>query len=212
MAGLAQRCVFAMEAEVRRSCCFMGIRARMRPGTWSLRAWRRTTLSCAPICADTGSRPKVAPYTKRAMACDVVGVMRTLDHERFAVVGHDRGSYVATRLALEHQARVERLVVLEAMPLVERLERTDWRFALSWWHWWFFGKLGKPAEALINADPDACALHRIAITQSRVHPPARAYLERKQAEGKSRREAIRCLKRQLVRVVFHTLKASPTLT
>jgi transposase len=39
-----------------------------------------------------------------------------------------------------------------------------------------------------------CALHRIAITQSRVHPPARAYLERKQAEGKSRREALRCLK------------------
>jgi hypothetical protein len=38
------------------------------------------------------------------------------------------------------------------------------------------------------------------------------YLERKQAEGKSRREAIRCLKRQLARVVFNTLKASPALT
>ena len=42
-----------------------------------------------------------------------------------------------------------------------------------------------------------CALYRIAITQGRYHPAARAYLERKQAEGKSRREAIRCLKRQL---------------
>jgi len=57
-----------------------------------------------------------------------------------------------------------------------------------------------------------CALHRIAITQGRVHPPARAYLERKQAEGKSRREALRCLKRQLARTVFNTLKASPALT
>jgi transposase len=57
-----------------------------------------------------------------------------------------------------------------------------------------------------------CALHRIAVTQGRVHAPARAYLERKQAEGKSRREAIRCLKRQLIRVVFNTLKASPALT
>jgi transposase len=57
-----------------------------------------------------------------------------------------------------------------------------------------------------------CALHRIAVTQSRVHPPARAYLERKQNEGKSRREALRCLKRQLARVVFNTLKASPALT
>jgi transposase len=56
------------------------------------------------------------------------------------------------------------------------------------------------------------ALYRIAITQSRYHPAARAYLERKQAEGKSRREAIRCLKRLLVRTVFNTLKTSPNLT
>ena len=57
-----------------------------------------------------------------------------------------------------------------------------------------------------------CALHRIAITQGRVHPAARAYLERKQNEGKSRREAIRCLKRQLARTIYTTLKAEPLLT
>jgi len=57
-----------------------------------------------------------------------------------------------------------------------------------------------------------CALYRIAITQARYHPAARAYVERKQAEGKSRREAIRCLKRTLARVVFNTLKPSPALT
>jgi transposase len=57
-----------------------------------------------------------------------------------------------------------------------------------------------------------CALHRIAITQARVHQPARAYLERKQSEGKSRREAIRCLKRQLARTVYTTLKADSALT
>jgi transposase len=56
------------------------------------------------------------------------------------------------------------------------------------------------------------AFYRIAITQARYHPRARAYLERKRAEGKSRREAIRCLKRQLARVVFNTLKAEPALT
>jgi haloacetate dehalogenase len=123
--------------------------------------WHMVAARLAPhhtvVCPDLrgyGQSSKVAPYTKRAMASDVVGVMRSLGHEQFAVVGHDRGAYVATRLALEHQGRVERLVVLEAMPLLERLERTDWRFALSWWHWWFFGQLGKPAEAFINADPD----------------------------------------------------------
>jgi transposase len=56
------------------------------------------------------------------------------------------------------------------------------------------------------------ALYRIAITQSRYHPPARDYLDRKRSQGKSRREALRCLKRLLVRVVFNTLKASPALT
>lgn len=51
------------------------------------------------------------------------------------------------------------------------------------------------------------ALHRIAATQARVHAPARAYLERKRAEGKGRREALRCLKRHLARVVFKLLRA-----
>lgn len=51
-----------------------------------------------------------------------------------------------------------------------------------------------------------CALHRIAVTQARMHPPARDYLARKEAEGKSRREALRCLKRQLVRTVYRALK------
>lgn len=57
-----------------------------------------------------------------------------------------------------------------------------------------------------------CALHRIAVTQGRVHGPAKAYLERKQSEGKSRREALRCLKRQLARTVYTTLKSEPLLT
>jgi transposase len=51
-----------------------------------------------------------------------------------------------------------------------------------------------------------CALHRIAVTQGRWHPPARAYLARKEAEGKSRKEALRCLKRHLARTIYRTLQ------
>jgi transposase len=51
-----------------------------------------------------------------------------------------------------------------------------------------------------------CALHRIAVTQGRSHEPARSYLARKQAEGKSRKEALRCLKRHLARTVYAILK------
>lgn len=50
------------------------------------------------------------------------------------------------------------------------------------------------------------ALHVVVLTQARVHPPARAYLARKRAEGKSNKEAFRCLKRHLVRVVFRALQ------
>jgi transposase len=57
------------------------------------------------------------------------------------------------------------------------------------------------------------ALHTIAITRARRDPDTRAYLERKIAEGKTRKQAIRCLKRHLARR-FHRLLApepqSPT--
>jgi transposase len=53
-----------------------------------------------------------------------------------------------------------------------------------------------------------CAFHRIAVTQSRVHPPAKEFLARKRAEGKSNREALRCLKRHLVRRVWQLLAKS----
>ena len=52
-----------------------------------------------------------------------------------------------------------------------------------------------------------CALHRIAVTQGRCYPPAQAYLARKESEGRSRKEALRCLKRHLARVVYRTLRA-----
>lgn len=50
-----------------------------------------------------------------------------------------------------------------------------------------------------------CALHRIAVTQGRMHPPAREFLARKRVEGKSNREALRCLKRHLARRVWRLL-------
>ncbi|MHB8761565.1 MAG: IS110 family RNA-guided transposase [Coriobacteriia bacterium] len=49
------------------------------------------------------------------------------------------------------------------------------------------------------------AVHMIAVTQVRMHPPAIAYMERKQAEGMSYREALRCLKRLIARTVFTTM-------
>ncbi len=50
------------------------------------------------------------------------------------------------------------------------------------------------------------ALHTIATVQAAHHPPAQTYLARKRTEQKSSREAIRALKRQLVRTVFRLLR------
>src|SRR6202035_4341100 len=71
--------------------------------------------------------PDHAPYSKRAMARDLSRLMELLGHERFTVVGHDRGSYVAFRLALDQPERVERLVVLDGVPIGEALARCDAR-------------------------------------------------------------------------------------
>jgi transposase len=49
------------------------------------------------------------------------------------------------------------------------------------------------------------AFHRLAVNRGRLDPTTAAYLARKQAEGMSRMEALRCLKRHLVRRVWHLL-------
>jgi transposase len=57
-----------------------------------------------------------------------------------------------------------------------------------------------------------CALHRLAINKGNWDPNSAAYLARKQAEGKSRKEALRCLKRHLARRVWRLLHTPPAPT
>ena len=112
-----------------------------------LRGYGRTTLP--PTLADHSQS------SKRAMASDVRRLMESLGHDRFAVVGHDRGSAVAYRLALDFPDAVTRVAVLDCIPIGEHLSRADARFAAAWWHWFYFGQTEKPAERVINADPEA---------------------------------------------------------
>ncbi|CAO3352400.1 alpha/beta fold hydrolase [Azospirillum melinis] len=99
-------------------------------------------------------RPDHANSSKRAKALDCLALMRHLGFERFAVVGHDRGSYTAFRLAMDHPAAVTRLALLDGVPIWEALERCDVRFARAWWHWFFYAQPDKPERAIL-ADPDA---------------------------------------------------------
>jgi haloacetate dehalogenase len=81
------------------------------------------------------SSPDHAPYAKRALARDMVAVMERFGFPRFSVAGHDRGGRVAYRMALDHPDRVERLAVLDILPVDIVWERADKNFALGFWPW-----------------------------------------------------------------------------
>lgn len=61
-------------------------------------------------------------------------------------------------------------------------------------------RLSRTGNRQLNA-----AIHRVAITQMRIHEPAKDYLERRIAMGNTKTEALRALKRKLSDVVFRAL-------
>jgi haloacetate dehalogenase len=93
------------------------------------------------------------PYSKRAMARDMVKVMEQLGFSTFAVAGHDRGGRVAYRLVIDFPERVSRIAVLDIVPIIEAFNRADKRFALSYWP---FSLLAQPSpfpETAILSNP-----------------------------------------------------------
>jgi haloacetate dehalogenase len=130
--------------------------------TWHRAAPRLVEAGFTVICPDLrgyGRSTSPAPtadhsaHSKRAVATDMARLMTALGHERFHLVGHDRGSYVALRLALDHEDRIDHLALLDCIPISEHLARADARFATMWWHWFFFAQPDVP-ERVITADPD----------------------------------------------------------
>ena len=96
------------------------------------------------ICADlrgygkSGCPPSSsghAAYAKRAMARDMVAVMEDLGFPRFCVAGHDRGGRVAYRMALDHPKRIERVAVLDILPVETVWTHADAKFALAYCPW-----------------------------------------------------------------------------
>jgi haloacetate dehalogenase len=128
----------------------------------------RLAKSYTVVCADLrgygdSSKPASdaahATYSKRAMAQDMVEVMRSLGHARFRLVGHDRGGRVAHRLCVDHPDAVERVAVLDISPTRIMYERTGQAFATAYYHWFFLIQPFDLPERLIGADP-VYYLHR----------------------------------------------------
>ena len=93
------------------------------------------------------------PYSKRAMAKDVVAVMNTLGHDRFLVGAHDRGARVAHRLGLDHPEKVAAMTLLDIAPTREMYAGTNSKFATAYWHWFFLIQKHPIPEQIIGADP-----------------------------------------------------------
>jgi haloacetate dehalogenase len=113
-----------------------------------------TDLTGYGMSTKPASTPDHAPYSKRSMARDQLGVMRKLGHERFFVAGHDRGGRVAYRMALDHPNAVRKLAVLDIIPTGEAFARGGREFGLGYYHWFFLAQPAPLPERLIGADPD----------------------------------------------------------
>ena len=113
---------------------------------------------------DSGKPPtdeRHEPYSKREMARDQVEVMRSLGHDRFLLVGHDRGGRVAHRLAADHPNAVTKLAVLDIAPTLAMYEKTTDAFARAYWHWFFLIRPAHIPERMIGADPKGYLRHKM---------------------------------------------------
>ena len=95
------------------------------------------------------------PYSKRAMAAELVGAMDKLGFPTFTLIGHDRGGRVSYRLALDHPKAVERLAVFDVIPILEAWNRSDARFARTYWPWILLSQQQPLPESYLLGAPEA---------------------------------------------------------
>ncbi|MDT7651759.1 MAG: haloacetate dehalogenase [Pseudonocardiales bacterium] len=107
------------------------------------------------------SAPDHVPHSMREIAGEQVEVMAALGHERFAVVGHDRGARCAYRMALDYPGIVIRLAVLDTVPTGDAFRRADMDFSLGFWVWSFLAAPEPVPERLIAHDPAVLVNHML---------------------------------------------------
>ncbi|QYD73608.1 alpha/beta hydrolase [Paraburkholderia edwinii] len=91
----------------------------------------------------------VSGYDKRTMANDIKELLATLGISRAAVIGHDRGARVATRLVKDHPSLVARFAALDNIPTRMIFERMNADVAQATWFIFFNGVRDLP-EALVQ--------------------------------------------------------------
>lgn len=99
------------------------------------------------------STPDHYPYSKRAMAQDMIEIMAMLGYPEFNVAGHDRGARVTHRLALDYPEKIKKACVMDIVPTSYMYQTADKNFATGYYHWFFLIQPDGLPERMIAADP-----------------------------------------------------------
>jgi len=132
------------------------------------------------ICPDlrgygASSKPaRMEEYSFRAMGGDILALMDHLGHDRFDLVGHDRGARTAHRIALDAPDRVASLTMMDIIPTHLLLTQLSHQVAKAYYHWFFLAQPEPFPETLIAADADfyyhSCLLGWGGATLDDFHP------------------------------------------
>lgn len=98
----------------------------------------------------------------RAMGEDMFALMSALGHDRFHLVGHDRGGRTAYRMARDRSGRITTLTVMDIVPTDFLVDTWDYPVSKAYFHWSYLAQPAPFPEHMIGADPDhffeACML------------------------------------------------------
>ncbi|MFI7480911.1 alpha/beta fold hydrolase [Kocuria sp. M1R5S2] len=141
---------------------------------------REFTVVAADLRGYGRSRTDDEDFTFRAMAAGQLELMRALGHDRFHVVGHDRGARTAHRMAFDAPGAVLSVALLDILPTLEVWRSMDAWLVQRYHHWAFLAQGGGLPQTLIGHDPGfyvRWTLQGISGTSVPFHPEALAAYE-----------------------------------
>ena len=189
-AAVAPARSLARAASCRAARCSTASGVRGSRGAWRAPSRRCASGSPATSCAGYASSPRRSTRSRPRSPSSSARSRRSCSTEpgfgpltAAKLVGEIAG---AARFASD--AKLARAAGLAPIPVSSG--RTDRH------------RLDRGGNRQINA-----AIHRVAVTRARCHPETIEFIARKKTEGKTHREAIRCLKRHLARRIWQLLRA-----
>lgn len=103
-----------------------------------------------------------APFDRRSVARTLAGLMAKLGHDRFVLLGHDRGARAAYRLALDFPGKVAGLISIDTIPTVAVWEAMNHKAVNHSFHWPLLAQPADLVEDLLARTSDVLIGHLLA--------------------------------------------------